>query len=274
MEMIGTIKGRKSGVENNPCSTLRAALAFTLMELLVVIAIIAILASLLLPALSAAKERTKRLGCLNNQMQLALAWEMYSGDFEGKMALNGWELFDGIHARSPADSWVTGNAVLDSNPATITGGSLFKYVKSAAVYHCPADRGFIQNTVTDKLRSFSLSCYMGGPDADATDWGFQPLRKSSQILNTSETLTFIDEDDLTIDDGHFLYSTNHNNWLNVPGWRHQNGTILSFADAHAEYWKWKSTKPDSTYFDSGGDLTDPDALEDCEHLQRTAPGYN
>jgi prepilin-type N-terminal cleavage/methylation domain-containing protein/prepilin-type processing-associated H-X9-DG protein len=85
--------------------------AFTLIELLVVIAIIAILAAILFPVFAQAKEAAKATAVLNNQKQMALAQQMYIGDYDDMLpsylVRAGTGINDGTWQRNDIVSWPT-----------------------------------------------------------------------------------------------------------------------------------------------------------------------
>jgi prepilin-type processing-associated H-X9-DG protein/prepilin-type N-terminal cleavage/methylation domain-containing protein len=68
----------KSEIKNQ-----KSKIAFTLLELLVVVAIIAILAALLLPALQKAKQQARSISCVNNLRQLGLGFHLFANDHDG-----------------------------------------------------------------------------------------------------------------------------------------------------------------------------------------------
>ena len=221
----------------------RIANGFTLIELLVVIAIITILAGMLLPALSKAKAKGQATACGNNVRQLNLCWILYADDNNDHLVNN--------YAAIPV-AWVDGVADISLGPAwtnvnVIQKGLLWKYNQSIAIYQCPTDPLWPISAPAQRrvrrVRSFSLSGRMNSDAIWVNTEKWPPHQKSTQIRqpSPSRSFVFIDENPWTIDDGLFSVKAFEEVWHNAPAVRHSYGSTLSFADGHAELWRWQES---------------------------------
>jgi prepilin-type N-terminal cleavage/methylation domain-containing protein/prepilin-type processing-associated H-X9-DG protein len=228
--------------------------AFTLIELLVVIAIISILAAMLLPALTQAKGRAQQVSCQNNLRQLTLCWHLYAVDNGDFLPPNNF-VYD-ISTDKPlisAGSWSTNVAPYDVDTGGITGGMLFQYDDQISIYHCPADKSTVVtpagvNLGVLRLRSYNMSQAINGfPNYDTNVYSDIPcFNKFTEIRNPgpSQCFAFLEVHQDEIVDTQFGIPTSNtpwyqNNWYDVPANRHDQGCDFSFADGHAEHWRWR-----------------------------------
>ncbi len=108
--------------------------AFTLMDLLVVIGTLSIFTLLLLPALAATKPSSKMAQCLNNQRQLAGAWQMYASDNADLLVANG----------SAGLNWISKNSLDWTSSSVNTNAELLTNSAYALLRLLHQNRGDLQ----------------------------------------------------------------------------------------------------------------------------------
>lgn len=237
--------------------------AFTLIELLVVIAIIAILMAILMPALNRVKEQGKRAVCLGNLKQLALTWIMYADDNDGKI-VNGEASGSGNGTATTPTSglhrgelwWVGGDCASgymtgDKLPQemqlrAIRAGALYSYCKEVKLYRCPTGvRGENRTySITDAMNGLTsgrgsvTSGNVGARNGRTVLW--IKRREEISVPGPAYRIVFLDEGRITPDS----YATHYDveTWWDPPFVRHGDGTNVSFADGHADYWKYVGKK--------------------------------
>ena len=180
LELSQSVKAEKAD-----CSRVKRS-CFTLIELLVVIAIIAILAAMLLPALSAARERARNANCVSKLKQIGLAEQMYMGSN------------DGMRPRTPYANYNTGKGYVCQ---------YFNKVESAAALHMPDmlvyGNYFGEERGTDYDSQYAR--YFQCP----SDTSMFNLLQSSKLYYTSYIYVNFDANDFST--GKFLNATSWQN---------------------------------------------------------------
>jgi prepilin-type processing-associated H-X9-DG protein/prepilin-type N-terminal cleavage/methylation domain-containing protein len=218
--------------------------AFTLIELLIVVAIIGILAALLLPVLARAKAAGQRAACENNLRQLGLAAEIYLGDNAG------YFFYCSRPAVSTGQQWWFGWLAAGTEGQRafdLSTGALFPYLHGSNVRLCPSpvwSSPQFKSKGTNVIFSYGCNAYLCAAQNAAQSKMPVSLNK---ISRPADTALFADAAQVNtfqapasaahplFEEFYYLdLETNYANPNNTPNahFRHAQKANVTFADGH------------------------------------------
>jgi len=218
----------------------RGCRAFTLLEILVVVAIIALLISIMLPSLAKARAQARAALCMNHLKQLLTANYYYSQDSKGLLPHYDRWLWSGDSNKPEAPQSGTLFGRRGSDPAVRPTRN---YAVNAEIYKCPSDEGqrrsigssihpilpptfsYTRNVyIMDVLRDTQLWGGETGPNGSRT-WDYMPIERPKR---PSDTLMFFEEYEFSpMNDGYIL-----NNQYDFLTMRHEGRAMAPYHDLH------------------------------------------
>jgi prepilin-type N-terminal cleavage/methylation domain-containing protein/prepilin-type processing-associated H-X9-DG protein len=228
---------------------------FTLTEILMVVGIIAVLIALLMASVWKVREQANQTKCANNLRQIGLAFLAYAQDNEGKFP------FHADWGPPNKEDWIHWQPGPGRDPNNLTKSSaIAKYLGkfTPELFHCPSDdvkmRTRHDTTMMNPTRyefSYSFNGFF------ASNWNPAGPRITA-TPNPAGKLLVIEEDELSLDDGHYWPDgfnnpgglenylgtrhtrprlRNYKDWQGIPAAnrpdRNERGNIV-FADGHVE----------------------------------------
>jgi len=204
-----------------------------MVELLVVMGVISILASMLLPALSSSKSTARRIQCLSNLSQMAIASHVYGCDNLDAYPMAYYDAtVSGVHYSYAWDFTVVQGATNQVIPGLLWQGQC-----NLQVQQCPSFTG-AANWKSDPYTGYNYNTsYIGHGEYEDIS---QPARESD-VLHSAKTVLFGDGQYADGADK-FMRAPFPNpgdagfngRWSGTQGFRHQNRTTSVFCDGHAE----------------------------------------
>lgn len=197
---VSTRFGRSSG----RCAPRRG---FTLVELLVVIALILLLVSILMPAVRKSVEAGRQVSCLDHLRQISQATLSYCAENEGAYPSSAAS----DNPTPQRSDWIYWRQKTASPPYNdVTRSALARYLGTsvvAAVFRCPSDTADARPPhpwgQEPYLYSYSMNGWIG-ETLSLSLYRYHHWLRTHEIVNPSQIILFVDEDQQSIDDGCWL----------------------------------------------------------------------